>query len=123
MCNRSPGNPPGRNSQIKPGHRPRAGTGEQRRHHAAQGERIIVLIGVSKSLPTQNDKSAPDSFESWDAYRTALPRSLLLNSLTFHVVYVNGTDGLLVEQAFADRKCGKWLSSHVAKICTYLVGG
>jgi hypothetical protein len=67
-------------------------------NHAAQSERTIVLIGVPKSLPSQNDKSALDSFESRDAYRTALPRSLLLNSLTFPEVYVNGTDGLLVER-------------------------
>jgi hypothetical protein len=28
------------------------------------------------------------------------PRSLLMNSLTFYVVYVNGTDGLLMERVF-----------------------
>ena len=42
-------------------------------NHAAQSERTIVLIGVSKSLPSQNDKSALDSFESWDAIEQPSP--------------------------------------------------
>ena len=42
--------------------------------------------------PKQN---APNSFESWDVRRTALPRSLLTTTLTFRPAAGNGSNGLL----------------------------
>jgi len=50
---------------------------------------------VVKSSPAQKTKAPRPRLGSWDARRTALPRSLLITSLRSDVSRGNGSDGLL----------------------------
>jgi len=54
----------------------------------------FTLDGNPECAATAQNESVPDSFESWDARRPALPRSLLTASLRYELKCGNGSDVL-----------------------------
>jgi hypothetical protein len=59
-------------------------------------------------------RKRPRLIESWDARRTALPRSLLTNRVTIRAAQGNGTNGLL-EKAWWARHSARFQVEHVSR--------